>query len=95
MTTRALAALLLLTLGPTAGAISTEGWPLTPEEAARLDREHQEACRRLSDILDRVEDRRKEYAAAPDKDRALSLWGAEWGGTRDVIGMLDRLQTEH
>lgn len=83
-----LAAWLLILSHGTAAALSTKGWPLTPEDAARLEGEHTLACEGLSDALDSVERRRKAFEAAPDAGAAFKQWTADLNA---VFGARDRV----
>lgn len=84
MMSRTLTALLMIS-AQTAAAISTQGWPLTPQESTRLENEHAIACEGLSSMLDGVERRRKAYEGAADPDAALEDWATDLATVRPAL----------
>jgi aminoglycoside phosphotransferase (APT) family kinase protein len=90
-------ALLALTLGlayaATPNAPDARG-DITPEESARLNAEHAEACARLTAAVDAIEALRLAYPKAPDPDKHLIQWEAAFAPAHKAIGEQEALWLE-
>jgi len=67
---------------------------ITPEESARLNAEHVDACARLTAAVDAIEALRLAYPKAPDPDKHLISWEVAFGPAHKAIGELDALSSE-
>lgn len=67
---------LLASLACGAFTLDSSEWPLTPQEAARLEAQHAKACAELSGLLDEGERLQKELKDSPDPDATLKAWAA-------------------
>ncbi|TBR21059.1 serine/threonine protein kinase [bacterium] len=91
----ALAAAALAARVPPPSTRDLSSWPITPEESARIEAEHERLCEPYGPFLERVAAKRMGYSKAPDPDAYLREWWdlltSHQGGIDEIL----RLTNDH
>lgn len=89
------ALLVLLLARPVPAAVSSEAWPLTPEESARLGAEQAQACAQVEALLAKVEAHRRALKSSSDPDEVLARWSEDVDAMRPHIQQIHALGKRH
>lgn len=85
----------LLLLTARAAAVSTEGWPLTPEESVRLEAEHAATCASMEAQFEKVDAQREAFKDAADPDEALDRWSNDANAMQPLIVKIHAIVKRH